>query len=162
MHEAFAPLVKVLEKVSSVFPQLQNENLWWRGQSQRGLKLLPKVFRGYSVYAEANFIHNFRDEAPIRYPGWPQEKSLQFILMQHYGLPTRLLDWTREIFTGLYFAVCNEKKDEYDGSLWALNPAALNNSQVGLTKVLTLEDAVISSLLNNALTCPHERVYLLS
>ena len=46
--------------------------------------------------------------------------------MQHYGVPTRLLDWTESALTGLYFAVENEKFSRVDGALWVLLPTELN------------------------------------
>jgi hypothetical protein len=46
--------------------------------------------------------------------------------MQHYRLPTRLLDWTESPIVALYFAVANGKRDGQDGALWALDPFLLN------------------------------------
>jgi FRG domain len=40
-------------------------------------------------------------------------------LMQHYGAPTRLLDWTRSPYVALYFAL--ETRSDNDGTLWALD-----------------------------------------
>jgi hypothetical protein len=41
-------------------------------------------------------------------------------IAQHTGLPTRLLDWTHNSLTAIFFA-CIENED-IDGVLWALNP----------------------------------------
>ncbi len=40
------------------------------------------------------------------------------ILAQHYGLATRLLDWTENPLVAFYFAVCDEKNLDKDGGLY--------------------------------------------
>jgi hypothetical protein len=45
--------------------------------------------------------------------------------MQHYGLPTRLLDWSKSILVAAFFAV--EKNQESDAELWAMHPDTLNH-----------------------------------
>jgi hypothetical protein len=55
--------------------------------------------------------------------------------MQHYGLPTRLLDWTESALVAAFFVVSNPKRNEEPGALWALLPSRLNKAE-GLPKGL--------------------------
>ena len=44
-------------------------------------------------------------------------------LMQHHGVPTRLLDWTKSIYVAAYFAV--ESEPEHDSALWVVHPRSV-------------------------------------
>ena len=39
-------------------------------------------------------------------------------IAQHYGVPTRLLDWSEDPLVGLYFAVADDRHDSEDGVIW--------------------------------------------
>jgi hypothetical protein len=68
--------------------------------------------------------------------------------MQHYRLPTRLLDWTESPLIACYFASesdpatkeHSEHVQDTDGALFALSPYALNKSQIGRSVLLLPED----------------------
>lgn len=164
MYKSFQALCRVLEDVSAIYEKLQTNELWWRGQSDQSWQLKPRVYRRprsldpmEARRYEFNLVWEFEQQAPIRYPGWPSDKCKQLMLMQHYGLPKRLLDWTRSLLTGLYFAVCNSTKDSCDASLWALNPKRLNSSQ-GRHGVLHDEAKDAQWLVREAFESPTEPV----
>ena len=114
--------------------------VWWRGQGQHGWDLEPSVFRprdGGHRY-EQNVILRFRQRAPSRHANVPTDSDMfgWLFLMQHYRLPTRLLDWTESPLFACYFAVEDLDHANEDGALYALNPYLLNLDQAATNGLL--------------------------
>jgi hypothetical protein len=71
-------------------------------------------------------------------------------LAQHYGLPTRLLDWSESPVIALYFAVANIMHDEDDGCLWALLGSPFNGDMIGQNALVVLEETVVQDMVKQA------------
>ncbi len=107
-------------------------DIWWRGQAVSDWNLHPGICRrSDSNNVEQDFTNRFRRKALSRHLNCPPiyDNSGWLFLMQHYRLPTRLLDWSESILIATYFAV-NEEFDN-PGALWALSPSLLNEAQFG-------------------------------
>lgn len=111
--------------------------LWWRGQPKSRCGLTPRIYRGnWSTLYEMSITSYFSVKAPVRYPNCPTNEVDWLFLMQHYGLPTRLLDWTESPLTALFFTVWEPGYDSESADLWALNAPKLNAPQIGQEMVV--------------------------
>jgi hypothetical protein len=109
--------------------------LWFRGQVNGKWELRPKLYRTGKDYDEDEIRTEFklRGVQLIGEPRVPKDDREWYFLMQHYGAPTRLLDWTDGALIGLYFAVKSQTRGR-DAAVWMLDPVWLNQ------KVLTQID----------------------
>ena len=82
-----------------------------------------------------------REEFAIRAPALSRFETLPtsdwdlYFLMQHYGAPTRLLDWTDSPTIALYFAV-RDNPGYYDSAVWMLDPYELNRRVAGKREIV--------------------------
>jgi len=74
------------------------------------------------VTEERELLQSFREKARHHVATVPasDDSASWLAMMQHYGVPTRLLDWTRSAEVGLYFALEEPSIGEY-ASLWSLD-----------------------------------------
>lgn len=103
-------IFEFLEFINSITPY---RDLWFRGVSKFEYGLLPGLMWRNDLEYESNYIHKFLVgyqaylDKPVTNP-WEQ-----YALMQHHGLPTRLLDWSSSPLSALYFAL--HKDPDWDG-----------------------------------------------
>jgi hypothetical protein len=125
---------------------------WWRGQSDANWELKPSAYRNYSAECESNFILRFKAKSQVRYQKTPKprERINWLLLAQHYGLPTRLLDWSDSVLIALYFAVEDENYSDKDGVLYGLLPSSLNKLEYNVESILTPEEKIVCEIAESA------------
>lgn len=122
--------------------------LWFRGCSQSSHALLPSLYRkrqreiGPSDLAQLEdlIFSRFRERS-IPYHIRPLTDDFESLfIMQHYGVPTRLLDWSENPLAGLFFAVrnaafkiTNTGKQSFTNPaiVWVLDPSKWNKFAIG-------------------------------
>lgn len=137
-----------LDAVDEIFKCLCNSDqgincgLWYRGQAQQDFDLLPTITRKrqglqLNPLFETAFLSKFKSLAtPFadRLPTFRLNSDVSsywnwLFMLRHYGLPARILDWSRDALTGLFFATDAEDpclSKGKDAAVWILNPVRLN------------------------------------
>jgi hypothetical protein len=107
---------------------LEGQPTWFRGHADRDWQLVPSLARYGGIEREMPLIKRFKQNALPHMEARPENEWEWLFVMQHHGLPARLLDWTESPLIGLYFVVNDPSPDaeQKSGALWALSPLGLN------------------------------------
>ena len=99
------------------FGQFNGQQLMYRGVRDADYKLLSSIGRMTHIpkkdrdHAEKWMLDEFKRKSTPHIIGPPKNDWDWLAFGQHYGLPTRLLDWTENPLVAAYFAI----KDPFDG-----------------------------------------------
>lgn len=112
--------------------------LWFRGLSCTTYQLLPKLLRDGKTSDEVfereqRLVTRFRQRSMAYWPaGYPQDDWEHLFAMQHFGMPTRLLDWSENLFVAAHFALAEALDHSHDGAcipvVWCMDPVEWNRS----------------------------------
>ena len=103
-----------------------NSPTWFRGQGDLQWELTCSLARNGGLEKELPFLRRFKQNALPLMRSRPENEWEWLFVMQHHGLPTRLLDWTESPLVALFFALGNDNTYSEDGCLWGLSPFDLN------------------------------------
>lgn len=134
--EGLPGLVEAVLELSNT----EDAELWFRGQGKASWRLTPSLYRRIPDVQEALETErrtllefNNRSRMLVERANARDEWEL-FFLMQHYRLATRLLDWSRNLLIGAYFAIYDEKawaEDDDPPAIFVLKPKGWNTKVVG-------------------------------
>ncbi|MEA2161893.1 MAG: hypothetical protein QOK37_20 [Thermoanaerobaculia bacterium] len=124
-----------LNEFHSKIATLSQTGIWlFRGQAEASWDLVPSLYRDFDKLVppfdetdsewvarmERDIYRSF--EQGLRAQGLASDRWHIVALAQHYGTPTRLLDWTRRASVGAFFALATEGPT--DAAVWCFNVKA--------------------------------------
>ena len=115
----FSDFVRETEALAS-----QSPTVIFRGQGVRG-NLVPRIARPNNkknpIASEKRMLDELRRMGGAFLPGLPDSEWELLVVAQHFGMATRLLDWTSNPLAALFFACDDRQNQKSDVYLYALD-----------------------------------------
>ena len=130
-------MAEIISSIDEYITVVTQENdLWFRGVGSINYLPKPKVhWCGIDEDIEGNLTYSFIREH-LKYKNSNFDNPwYTYALMQHHGLPTRLLDWSKSPLVALYFSLTQEGETNTNRRVWMLNPYKLNDCVFSIPKV---------------------------
>jgi len=119
------------------------QHFWFRGVRNHKFSLSPRIYRKLNHFDNNSFWSELKDKEEDIHEEfsrrcyhlikdfYPENKFMWLSMMQHYGMATRLLDWTEEAIPAFFFALekyfIGEEVDDNDlPCVWVLKPEVMN------------------------------------
>ena len=107
---------------------------FYRGMPDANYKLVTSLMRNCKAdytSLEQPLLDNFINYVQIEEPSINESVWKAMVIGQHYGLPTRLLDWTHSTLVALHFANSEDNQDKLskrDCVVWRIDLRDLNRN----------------------------------
>jgi hypothetical protein len=111
----YVTVIDFFKVVKEMISEKGFEN-FYRGHSNKDFKLIPSIYRDGLVENEINIFKETILRTPHEFLNCKSTVE-KLVKMQHYGVPTRLLDITSNPLIALYFACRSKKNENKDGKV---------------------------------------------
>jgi hypothetical protein len=139
----------------------EDKPYWFRGVRNGGSHdLIASLYRHPGKSSAEDFreleielMALFRHRAPPFHEQIPTDPMDLLFLMQHHGVPTRLLDWSENPYIALFFslevALWEPEVNAVDSAVWMIDPTELNRiafpNNDGSDRILSASDDLLNA-----------------
>ena len=129
-----------LDDVASARKSLGNpKTIWYRGHTNAAWRLTPSLLRDPRLASKERFLFAEYSRYSTRLIGQKRNEWELLFDMQHYGIPTRLLDWSESLGVAVAFTVLQRYGEVSDSALYVLDPIRLNEKS-GIEGIKRVDD----------------------
>lgn len=116
--------ISAFEKLHRAVQAYTGKTVIFRGVRKLSYELVPKIGRyekfkkSSDTLSEEKYMLRLFKEQAIRFVNFTPTSDWEWLaIAQHHGMPTRLLDWTRNALVAAYFAI--QKEHDGDSCVYA-------------------------------------------